>query len=91
MPSIPEKLRLALEWLPVLQMLPAIAAAEPGKRRAVEVARLCEMLASKTETDVDDRLVRLITDILLTPQGGALIDYLADLVREIKFDEPDPS
>jgi hypothetical protein len=81
MPSIPSQIRLLIEWVPALNIFSAIAAAKRGQERAVQVSRLAEFLASKTETDADDRLVRLITDILLTPQGGALVDYLSELVQ----------
>lgn len=81
MPGLSQNIRLLIEWVPALNIFSAIAAAKRGQERAVQVARLAEFLASKTETEADDRLVRLITDILLTPQGGALVDYLSELVQ----------
>ena len=77
-----DKIRLLLEWLPALQLLSSIAAKQ-GKDRAAEVTKLAEFLASKTETKVDDKLARLVSDIVLTPQAGALIDYVADLVNSV--------
>lgn len=78
---IAENIRLLIEWAPALQLFSAIASAAPGRDRAVQIAKLGEFLASKTESTVDDRLVRLVTDILLTPQAGALIEYLTELVK----------
>lgn len=78
---IAENIRLLIEWSPALQLFSAIAAAAPGRDRAVQIAKLGEFLAAKTESPVDDRLVRLVTDILLTPQAGALIEYLSELVN----------
>lgn len=82
MPSLSANLRMLIEWAPALNMFTAIAAAKPGQERAVQVARLAEFLASKTDNKVDDQLVKLITDILLTPQAGALVDYLSQLVQK---------
>ncbi len=81
--SIPDKIRLIVEWLPVLQMLPQIAAATPGRERALEVVRLVELLASKTTGTADDQLVNLIKGVLLTEQGGQLVDYVTDKVRSL--------
>lgn len=81
MPSISANIKLLIEWMPVLNIASAIGAAKPGQPRAVEIAKLAEFLTQKTENTVDDQLVRLITAILLTPQGGALVDYLSQLAQ----------
>lgn len=61
-------------------MVPAIVNAKPGKEQAVEVTRLLEFLARKTEVTLDDDVIRLVQNILLTPEGGALVDYLVRLI-----------
>lgn len=78
--SLPAKLRLLVEWSPALQLLPAIAAAQPGQDRAVAVVRLLEFLASKSELKVDDQIIRMLREILLTKPGEELADYIAGLI-----------
>lgn len=78
--AFPEKIRLLIEWAPALHILPAIAASKPGQDRAVEVMRLLEFLAQKSDLKMDDKLVQLIKEILLTKEGGALADYIAGLI-----------
>lgn len=83
-------LRLLIEWAPALQLLSAISAAKPGMDRLIQVAKLAEFLTAKTSTTVDDRLVRLATDILLTSQGQALVDYLCELAKNVEFNDEPP-
>lgn len=78
--TLPAKIRLLVEWSPALQILPAIAAAAPGQDRAVEVVRLLEFLASKSELRVDDQILKLVREILLTKPGEELADYIAGLI-----------
>lgn len=88
---VTQNIRLLIEWSPVLNLLSAIASSSTAQERAVAVARLGEFLASKTETKIDDRLVRVITDILLTPQGAALLEYLTALVDTVAEKADGPS
>ena len=81
--SLSDKLRLVLEWLPAIQLLPAIAAAEPGKDQILQVVRLLEVIADKTEVTTDDELVGLVKDVLQTEQGGRLIDYIVVQIRRL--------
>jgi hypothetical protein len=78
--SLPAKIRLLVEWSPALQILPAIAAATPGQPRAIEVMRLLEFLASKSELQLDDKIAHLLKEILLTKPGTELADYIAGLI-----------
>lgn len=78
-------LRLLIEWAPALQLLSAVGAAKPGVERMIQIVKLAEFLTTKTATGVDDRLVRLITDILLTQQGQALVDYVCQLATAVEF------
>jgi hypothetical protein len=48
----------------------------------VIVGEASEWLASKTKTTADDRIVRLLSDALKTPQGEALIRGVVKLVEE---------
>lgn len=62
-------------------MVTAVGAAQPGQDRAVAVVRLLEFLAAKSDTPLDDELLKLIKAILLTKEGGALVDYIATLIK----------
>jgi len=44
----------------------------------------CEWMASKTAAQVDDQLVRLLADILKTPQGEALVRWCLDQTEAAK-------
>jgi len=81
--SIPGQLRLLLEWAPALHILPAIAASAPGKDRAIEIVRLLEFLAAKSEVGIDDEILRLVREILLTKPGAELADYIAGLISGV--------
>ncbi|NBT05574.1 MAG: hypothetical protein EBS54_02055 [Betaproteobacteria bacterium] len=45
-------------------------------RKSLVVSDAAEWLASKTNAQADDQLVRLLADILKTPQGEALVRFL---------------
>lgn len=79
--TISQKLKLALEWAPAIQMVTAIGSAKAGQERAVATIRLLEFLALRTETPLDDDLLRLVRAILLTKEGGELLDYVAALIQ----------
>lgn len=81
------RIRLLVEWAPALQILPAIAASDPGRDRAVEIVRLLEFLAQKTEVKLDDDIVRMVKAILLTREGGELADYIAKLISEAIYND----
>jgi hypothetical protein len=49
---------------------------------------LLDYLATKTPTPVDNDLLMHARAVLLTPQGGALLDYLAVLVQPL-LDQPE--
>ena len=78
--SLADKLKLLVEWSPAIQLVTAISVAQPGRDRALSVMRLLEFAAKKTDVSMDDDLVRLIQNVLLTPEGGALLDYLSALI-----------
>jgi hypothetical protein len=81
--TFPQQLRLLMEWLPAIQMLPLIATMEPGRDQVLQVVRLLEIVTSKTTGAVDDELTKLTKDILLTEQGGKLVDYIVAKIKEL--------
>jgi len=81
--SFTDKMRLFMEWLPALQTLPLIAAAKPGRDRALEVVRQFEIVSAKTAGTTDDELTKLVKETLLTDAGGRLIEYATEKVRSL--------
>lgn len=74
--SIWEQLRLLSEWSPLLSFGQRFIAEADPHRKALIVADACEWLASKTRaTKVDDELVVLVSAILRSPQGEALVRW----------------
>jgi len=67
----------------VLNYLIAISSAEPGKDRVYRALDLLDFLAAKTPTKFDNDSLNLIRAVLLTPQGGDLLDYLADELNKV--------
>jgi hypothetical protein len=85
--NLQAKIKLLLEWSPVINYVLAISSAQPGKDRVYRSLELLDYLATKTPTPVDNDLLMHTRAVLLTPQGGALLDYLAHLVQPL-LDQP---
>ena len=81
--SLTEKFRLLMDWLPAIQMLPIIAATQPGREQVLQVVRLLEIISSKTTGTTDDELTRLTKDVLMTEPGGKLVDYIVAKIKEL--------
>lgn len=81
--SIRTQVGLVLEWFPVVSLLTALADAQRGVPRALAFLQLMQFVAAKTPIKQDDELLKLIEEIVLTPQGRALIDYLSDQIAEL--------
>jgi hypothetical protein len=81
--SLSEKFRLLMDWMPALQMLPIIAATQPGRDQVLQVVRLLEIVATKTTGTVDDDLTKLVKEVLLTAEGGKLVDYIVTKIKEL--------
>jgi hypothetical protein len=61
-------------------LLQQVAVAQPGKSQAAAVVQVLRFLASKTETDIDDKLADHIQRVIATPEGGELVEYVLDLM-----------
>lgn len=81
--SFADKIKLLLEWSPVINFLIAISSATPGKDRVYRTLELLDYLANKTPTPVDNELVELVKGVLLTPQGAELLEYLSKKVQPL--------
>lgn len=85
-----DKLRLLLDWAPVINLLMAISAAPAGKDRVYRALEMLDYLASKTPTPIDNEVLSLVRRVLLTPEGAALLDYLAAALQRMFALPPAP-
>ena len=81
MPTLADRLRILVDWWPLVVLLQQVAVAAPGRPQAEAFTDCLRLLASKTEVDVDDRLVEHVQKLIATPEGGELIDYVVSLVN----------
>jgi hypothetical protein len=79
-----EQLRLLSQWAPLLSYGQAFVNAVDPYKKSLVVADAAEWVASKTSAKVDDQLVRLLADILKTPQGEALVRWCLLKAEEAK-------
>jgi len=79
-----EQLRLLSQWAPLLSYGQAFINAVDPYKKSLVVADAAEWIASKTAARVDDQLVRLLADILKTPQGEALLRWCLLKAEEAK-------
>jgi hypothetical protein len=84
-----EKLRLLLEWMPVLAMLGNIVNTQAGASRVRAVLDVLDVVADKTTTTQDDQLIELLRAVVVTPQGAALVDWISDKTQAIFEDNND--
>lgn len=83
--SIWEQLRLLSEWSPLLAYGQRFIAEIDPHKKAIIVSEACEWLAAKTRaTNVDDELVALLSAILRSPQGEALVRWCIDKAEAVQ-------
>lgn len=81
MPTLSEKLRVLVEWAPLITLASEITAASTPLARALRISAALRWAADKTGTPVDDELVDLVEAVLRTREGEALFAYLVDLTK----------
>lgn len=71
-----DQLRLLSEWSPLIGFGQRFVGEPDPVKKTIIVADACEWLATKTRaTTVDDELVSLLSAILKSPQGEALVRW----------------
>lgn len=83
MASVAEKIRLLVEWSPLIGLVSAVTGASTPLDRALKIFAVLRWVAAKTDTPLDDDVVNLLEEILKTPEGQALFDYLSSLVMSL--------
>jgi hypothetical protein len=82
--TIWEKIALVQAWSPILTYAQRYLATSDPFSRAVIVGECGEWLASKTDSGLDDELVRHIADVLKTPQGEKLVRWFAAKIEGMR-------
>jgi hypothetical protein len=70
-----DRVRLLVEWAPLLSQLQAIGVAVGPHDRAVAVVKALQWAAGKTGTEVDDEALEHIEAVLKTAEGRAAFDW----------------
>jgi hypothetical protein len=70
-----DSLRLLQRWSPLIGFARAFTGTADPYKRTLIVADACEWVASQTDAQLDDQLVRHIAAVLVTPQGEALVRF----------------
>ena len=79
-----EKLALIQAWAPLLSYGQRFMAASDPFAKAVIVSECAEWLASKTDSGLDNELVRHLADVLKTPAGESLVRWAVGKVEGMK-------
>lgn len=74
--NIWQQLQLLSAWSPLIGYGQRFVNTADPYAKAVIVSEAAEWMASKTDAKVDDQLVKLLAEILKTPQGEALVRFV---------------
>ena len=80
--SIWEQIALVQQWAPMIGYGQQILAEKDTYKKAIIVGDALEWIATtKSVTKLDDEVVKMITSIIESPQGEALIRYIVARVE----------
>lgn len=82
--NIWEQIRLLTTWSPLIGFGQRFVAESDAYRRSLIVAEACEWLAAKTDASLDDELVRVLVEILKTPQGESFVRWALSKVATVQ-------
>jgi len=82
--SIWEKLLLIQAWAPLLTFAQQFVGTPDPYAKSVVVTECCEWLASKTDSGLDDELVKHLAAILKTPEGENLVRWVVVKAQGLK-------
>jgi hypothetical protein len=82
--SILDDVKLVQEYWPLITIGKQILSESDPYKRAMLIADGVEWLASKSQTRLDDEAVRLVTEMLRTPQGEQFIRWAVHKVEATK-------
>lgn len=70
-----DKLRLLAEWMPLVNRIQLIAAAQTPHEQALAVIDAAQWAAGRTGTEIDDEALAHIEAVLKTPEGQAFFEW----------------
>lgn len=73
--TIWQAIKLLQTWSPLIQFGQKFVNTIDPYAKGLVVAEACEWLASKTDSTVDDQLVRHLADVAKTKEGEALVRW----------------
>lgn len=73
--TIWQAIKLLQTWAPLVNYAREFVATVDPYKKSLVVAQACEWLASKTDSNVDDQLVRHVSEVLKTKEGEALVRF----------------
>lgn len=82
--SIVDKVKLLAEWAPLLAQLEAVAVAVGPQDKALAIVAALRIAANKTATVKDNNVLDHVEALLKTPEGKALVEWFAVIVKDIK-------
>lgn len=82
--SIWEKLMLLNAWAPLITFGQRFMAAYDVHAKSIVIAECAEWLASKTDSPVDDDLVKHLTAVLRTVEGENLVRWVVKKAEGLK-------
>lgn len=87
MATLNEKLRILVEWAPLIGLASEISAATTPLERALRISAALRWASRKTGTPIDDEVVELLEAVLRSKEGQALFDYLVTLGKDLAATE----
>lgn len=82
--NIWQQIALLQAWAPLIGYGQRFVQTADPYAKAIVVGEAAEWVASKTDAKVDDQIVKMLADILKTPQGEALVRFLLLQVEAAK-------
>ena len=82
--SIWEKIVLIQSWAPLLTYAQRFAGTPDPYQKSLIVSECCEWLAAKTDSGLDDELVKHLAALLRTNEGESLVRWVLAKVEGLK-------
>lgn len=79
-----QSLMLLQRWSPLIGYGQRFVAELDPYKKSLVVSEAAEWLASQTKAQADDQFVRLLADMLKTPQGEAMVRWILLQVEAIR-------
>ena len=78
-----EKLRMIIEFMPIINGVMLVVNASPGRPRVHAALDVLDLLADMSDTSLDDEMIQHIDAVLRTPEGSNLIDWASERVQKL--------